>query len=71
MPSLKVQANKVARFAHVRAIAIDHFHIHFETEALSLTERRAMMLYFFRKETLHDFSTSTKLTALFGIKRQL
>ena len=48
---------------------IDHFHIHFETEALSLTERRATILQFFCKQTLHDFSASTKLTALFAIKR--
>ena len=58
----------IARWLYYPFLKIDHFHIRFETEALSLTERQVMMS-FFRKQTLHDFSTSTTLAALFGIER--
>ena len=50
-------------------LSIDHFHICFEMEALSLTQSRAMMLNFFHKQTLHNFSTITKLTVVFRIEK--
>ena len=55
--------------ANMLYLSIDHFHIRFETEALNLIERLAMMLHFFRKQTLHNFSTVTKITVVFRIER--